>query len=136
VRDGGFGHAVDGLSGQSDKTGLRTQVDDAAAFLANHDSPSGLASKESALEVHGQREVEIFFGVIFGEIFGCNTGVVDKEIEAAEVRGSVLNGAGDLVQASHIHLQGQGLAAEGLNFAHKIAAVLTSRKPSATSEPA
>src|SRR5581483_689211 len=46
VRDAGFGHAINAFSRKRGKSRLRTHVDDAAVFLADHDSAHSLAGEK------------------------------------------------------------------------------------------
>src|SRR5580692_3846653 len=57
VGDGGFAGAVNRFCGQRGESGLRAHVDDAATVLAYHDFRGSLSSKESCLQIDGQRRV-------------------------------------------------------------------------------
>src|SRR5437016_11094090 len=108
--------SINGLSRQSYKACLRTQVDDSAVSLANHDATRGLAGEKGALQIHGQCKVEVFLTIILREIFGGHSSIVDQNVEPTEVGSSLVNGAADLVKMSHIHLQRQRFTTHGLNF--------------------
>ncbi len=116
-----LGGAVNGLSGQSHEAGLRTYVNDAAAVLANHDACGGLAGEEGSFDVDGEREVEICFADVFGQVARRYACVVDKNIQAAKVRHCFVNGARDLAQVGHVHLQRKRATAKRFNFTGKSA---------------
>lgn len=69
MRDGRFGHAIDRLARKSDESRLRAEINDATAFLTNHDAPGRLTREERALEVDRDRSIKIGLGEVFGEIF-------------------------------------------------------------------
>lgn len=116
VGDGGFGHAVDGLRGEGDEASLGTHVDDDALFPGDHDAGGGLAGEESAFEIYGESIVKIFFADIFGGIFRGDAGVVDENIQAAELFDGVVDGFEDLIHAADVHLQRENFAAELADF--------------------
>ena len=72
---------------------------------ANHDASGSLAGEEGALEIDRQRVVKVLFAHVFGEVAGSDAGVVDEYIELPEMMDGVVNGASDLLEAGHIHLQ-------------------------------
>jgi len=121
VRDRGFAGAIDGFRGQRGKSGLRAHVDDASAFLANHDFRGSLSGKERCLHVDCERRVEFFLRDVDGEIREATAGVVDENVQPAEMCGGAVNTAGDLIQVGNIHLQGKRAAAHGFDFAGEIA---------------
>jgi hypothetical protein len=102
-----LGHAVDRLSGQCDEPGLRTHVDDASTLLPDHDLPRRLAGKKRSFQIDGEGAVEIFFGHVFGQVFGRDACVVHENIQPPEGSNRLLYRLADLDQTGHLHLQRQ-----------------------------
>src|ERR1700761_6880692 len=61
MTDAGLGHAVHGFDGQCSKSRLRAHVNDASTILADHDPARSLTSEKCALEINGERAIEVFF---------------------------------------------------------------------------
>ena len=84
VRDRRLRHAVDGLGRQRDEAGLRAEVHDAPAAVADHHAAHRLADEERPLQVHGQRAIEVRLGDGLGRVGRTDAGVVDQDVDAAE----------------------------------------------------
>src|SRR5215469_16092810 len=69
VRDGRFGHAINGFSGQCDESSLRTHIDDAAVILPDHDTSGSLTGEEGTFQIDGEGRIEVFLADILGRIF-------------------------------------------------------------------
>ncbi len=121
VGDGGFAGAVNRFRGQRGESSLRAHVDDAAAVLADHDFRGSLRGEERCFQIDGEGGVEFLFGDVEGQIGEAVAGVVDEDVELAEMRGGVGYAAGDLIEVGNIHLQRKGTAAHGFDFAREIA---------------
>ena len=91
VRNRSFGHAINAFRGKRDKSRLRTHVDDAPIFLADHDPSRGLAREKRTLQIDRERCIEIFFTDILGQILRRNSRVVHQNVELAELGASALN---------------------------------------------
>ena len=118
--DGGFAGAVDGLGGKRGESGLRTHVDDAAPILADHDFGGFLAGEKSSFEVDGERFVVVALGHFKSRGADAAAGVVDKNVELAEVLGGGLDGAGNLRQVRDIHLEPEDFATEEFDFVGEV----------------
>src|ERR1700761_3024475 len=85
MSDSRLRHAVNRFGRERRESGLRTHVDDAPTLLADHDAARSLGGKECTFQVNCHREVEVVFSIVFGEIAGSDPGIVDEDVEAAEV---------------------------------------------------
>ena len=117
MRDRGFAGAIDGFRRQRGKSGLRAHVDDAAAVLADHDFRGSLRGEERCFQIDGEGGVEFMLGDVEGQIGEAVAGVIDEDVELAEMRGGVSYAAGDLIEMGNIHLQRKGAAAHGFDLA-------------------
>ena len=116
VHDGRFCHAVHGFRRKSGKSGLRTHVNDAAATLLDHHASGQLAREERPFQVDAQCKIEVLFPYILGGIFGCDAGVVDKNVEPSKVSDGRVDRGADLLHLAHIHLERQNTSAHGPDF--------------------
>ncbi len=110
----GFGDTVDRFGRQRQQIRLESRISMRPyCWLIGH---RGSLACEEHLTVHGHRQIVVFNSDFLGGISRCDTCVVHEDIEAAEVRDSVLHCAVNLIQVGHIHLQWDGAAAQGLDF--------------------
>jgi len=89
--------------------------------LSDHDAGGRLACKERSLEIDGDRQVEVLFAHVLGEVVRRDSGIVDEDIETAESGDDLVHGLSNLVRARHIHLQRQSLSAKRLDFLDQMA---------------
>ncbi len=107
MRDGRLGHAVDGLTWQGDEAGLAAHVDDPAVALGRHHPARRLAGEEGPLQVDSQGGVEVLLGGVEGGVARGNPGVVDQDVQPAEVAGRRVDGPAHLGEVGDVHGQGQ-----------------------------
>ena len=91
--------------GSATKAGLRAEVHDAAAALADHFAADGLADEERAFQIHRAGEIKVRLGYVHRRVLGTQTSVIDKDIDATELGHQRLYSAPDLVQTGHVHLK-------------------------------
>ena len=125
--EAGFGGGVVGLAGLASFADDGRDVDDAAPAGFEHGLHAGLGYEEGAGEVGGEDVVPVFALHAEGKGVAGDAGVVDEDIDAAEVgddgAGAVLDGvfAGDIERvgagASAGAAVGIGCAGEGVDFA-------------------
>jgi len=73
-----------GTSLEPDDAEVRTDVDDLAAALRDHDARGGLAGEEHALERRRDGPVEFLFGHVEGRSGAGPPGVVDEDVDSSE----------------------------------------------------
>src|SRR5215831_20539118 len=100
-----LGHTVDRLGWQRHKPSLRAHVDDAATFLADHDSSGSLCREECALQIDRERLIKIALPHVFGEVLRGDASIVDKNVQAAEMLDSLIDSTCDLPHVRNVHLQ-------------------------------
>jgi hypothetical protein len=110
VRYGGFGHAVNGLTGLGDEARLRAQVDDATVTLADHHAAGGLADEEEALEVYVDGQVEGLLRDSLSVGARRQACVVHDDIEPTEFLHRPGDRRVDLVSVPDVHRDPQGTA--------------------------
>src|SRR5215469_15524069 len=89
-------------------------------LLTNHHSPRRLTRKKCPFEVHPQSQIKILLTDILREVFRRQPSIVYEEVEPPEMCSRILNGARNLTQLCHIHLQRQHAPADGLNLSCKL----------------
>ena len=83
--EAGLGGGVVALSGVAMNAYDTGHVDDAAAALAHHDGRDGVDEVEGALEIDGDDGVPLLLGHAHHETVLGDAGVVDKNVDVAEV---------------------------------------------------
>jgi hypothetical protein len=75
------------------------------------------------------RRIEIFFCHILRQVVWRDSGVVDQDVEFAEMNRCLIDCRRNLIQFGHIHLQSQCFLPEFLDIGFKIAAGIHVPKP-------
>jgi hypothetical protein len=86
-------------------------VNDPPVPLADHHPASGLAGEIDAFDVDVEGEVEVGLVDVFGEVRGAEAGVVDEDVEPAELGCHAVHGGRDLVEPAYVHRDPQRTSA-------------------------
>ena len=78
-------------------------MNDPPVPLADHHPASGLAGEIDALDVDVERQIEVGFVDVLGEIRGAEAGVVDEDVEPPELGCHTVDGRRDLVELADVH---------------------------------
>lgn len=89
--DGGFGGAVEGEAGQGGLADDGGDIDDLAAALAFHVGDGGLGAVEEGEDVGVEEGLHVGRGDFVEAAVLAEAGVVDEDIEAAEVGDGVVD---------------------------------------------
>ena len=90
--------------------------------MLHHDAAGGLAGEEGPFQVDGQGQVKIIFADVFDQVARPQPGIVDQDVQPAEMSGRRLNGLTHLVKLGHIHGQAQRAAAHAFNLLRQVGA--------------
>ena len=90
--------------------------------LQNHLVGRRLDAQERPLQVDGHDLLELGQGELGDGVLGLDAGVVDKNIQASELRHRLRDQRRDLVRLGHVGLHGQRLAPSGGDLPHGVVA--------------
>jgi hypothetical protein len=102
----------------AENAGLRTDENDAAVTLRAHQPIGGLGDKECALDVHRIDRVDIGFGEVAEANVSLIAGIVDDNVNAAEILDGSCDDCGAAGFGCHRVVVGDRAAAGGANFFH------------------
>ena len=113
--DGAFGGVVGGVA-LGDHAGDGGDVDDGAAAGSAHVGDDGFGAEEDAFGVDGHDSIPGFFGGFFEVVALDDAGVVDEDVDFAEVGEGGLDGAVPVGLDADVHFYEDGLAADVGDF--------------------
>ncbi|MNY42934.1 hypothetical protein D3C86_1778620 [compost metagenome] len=112
--DRGLGSAIKRDERLTATAGLARHIDDlATACAGNHDIGDGLHHEKRSLEIDVENPLIALFGNTVDRRHIEDSGIVDKDIDAAEFLIHRLHHRIDLTKVSHIQLYGLGRRADG-----------------------
>ena len=96
--------------------GDRREIDDAAPLFFAHGGKRALRYQEDGSEIYADGFVPVGFGDLLGRKSAGNTGIVDKDVDGAEIPFDFGEEARDLGRVRDIGLNGDATAAEIRDF--------------------
>ena len=109
----GLGGGVVGLAGITLHAGDGRDADDATPTLLGHRTHEALGPVEGGGEIGGDHVVPVLVGHRHDELVAGDAGVVDEDLDGAELGVDLLAGLGDRGGVGDVDLEGLGLLALG-----------------------
>src|SRR5690554_4141453 len=102
VGDGGFRRGISGAPNARNDGSEGCRVDDPTAALGLHGRQHGLAHEEGSLEIHVVREVPNLLRQGGDVTVACDSGIVNQQVDATELRHHFLDDGADARAVAHI----------------------------------
>src|SRR5207247_6091835 len=112
--DGALGGGVGGEAARAERRNRR-HVDDGAAARAPQGGDGVLGGQKHAVDVDGHQPAPVLFALVDDGAAAADADVVVEEVEAAEAVEGGLDHGGAVGGLGDVGLEGEGLAAAGLD---------------------
>ena len=82
--------------------------------------PAAWLAKKRSLQIDGQGQIEILLAHVLRQIVGCESRIVDQDVEPSEMPDRLIDCLKYLIEPGHVHLQGKRPAAHRFDLRHQI----------------
>ena len=115
-----FGGAVEAASGERIFAGERADVDNVSAAAGNHSGDYGAAGEEHSFQIGVQYSVPVAFGAFVDGAEAAGAGVVDEEVDGAEMGKGFFDEGGDLGGGGDVGGHGEDVVGFGRRFGRQL----------------